>query len=214
MTQGPSAHSASYGMQSFAIASSSKATFPQQDRRLPLSPWFHHSDYEYPCDDCLPVTPPASSAWPVGLDNYPPLHRSSRSRTPSCSPAVPEVQPSKFVETSGLASYRFSTGLPTPESSRPCSPSRPCFSGSQPAFFLNRDIAPDDKRQWIDCEDALDDSMLQGEDEEEEEEEEFRRKVLARRRFEFDGDMEEWDQEQSEGVSEGDGEVDEEEAWV
>ncbi|GAA5986048.1 hypothetical protein JCM5350_005512 [Sporobolomyces pararoseus] len=171
------------------VASTSKA-FPP-NLYLPLSSWISQGDYSHPHDDCLPVTPPGSSS-PFKLEQscFPSPFARSRSRAPSHS-SIPfsDRQLSKFVESSGLASYRFPTGLPTPDSSRPNSPNRASFNPTQLSRCLDEDLQPSDHQYYPSYDVADDPEELE---EEEEDEEEFKKRMLRERSMEFDGDMEEW----------------------
>ncbi|GAA5965377.1 hypothetical protein JCM3765_004876 [Sporobolomyces pararoseus] len=181
------------------MASTSKASFP--DPYVPLSSWLSQSSYSYPCDDCLPLTPPLSSSpFNVASEQSSFPSHFARSRAPSHSP-IPfsDRQASKFIELSGLASYRFPTGLLTPDSSRPNSPTRTSFNPRQLPPCLDECFNPSEEHIY--AEHDVDEEMEKPE-EEEEDEEEFRKRMLKGRSMEFDGDMEEWCEGRAENSSE------------
>ncbi|GAA6016678.1 hypothetical protein JCM11491_000204 [Sporobolomyces phaffii] len=167
------------------IASTSKVPF--SDDPLALSSWMVNSLDALPCDDCIPFTPFPCPETPTVV------HRSA---------AFPllGIGYSASVETSGLASYRFPHGLPTPASSRPNSPRT--LTSTRP----RRARTHSDEQSWggvagyetssvEGVEFEPDDADADADEDEDEDEDEFRRSVMKRREFEreFDGDMEEWD---------------------
>ncbi|GAA5894227.1 uncharacterized protein JCM6883_003755 [Sporobolomyces salmoneus] len=186
---------------------SSHFSTTSSSRALYLSPWFSRVECVYPCDDCLPLTPPTSSS-PLAAKDF---TRSSRRSGPAPheSTPFPNSQQAKFVETSGLASYRFPNGLPTPASSRPNSPTPPHSKLPQSPTSFNRDLSSHGKRRHLEKDEEEEEDERENEDEDEEE---FRERMLKRRRLEeFDGDMEGWEQSRDEGVNERSGDEKEEE---
>ena len=150
----------------FPFASTSKALPTYQwQRPLTWSTSTQPSGVTYPFDDCLPISPASHF----------------RSKYPSFP-----SQPFHYARPSELDSYQFSHGLPTPDSSRPSSPSSQQLKPtSQEDLYLEDRILLDPL--------TLGDDYSNEEEEEDDDEELFRRKMMMERREnEFDGDMEEW----------------------
>ncbi|GAA5824628.1 hypothetical protein JCM5353_000777 [Sporobolomyces roseus] len=165
------AHSSFYNPNSasshFPFASTSKALpFYQWQQPLPWSNFNESHVVTYPFEDCLPISPESHF----------------RSKHPSFT-----SQSFGYAQPSDLDSYRFPHGLPTPESSRPSSPST---ASSKP--ISSHEDFPLEDHILLDPLTLEEDSTVD-EDEEDEDEELFRRRMMMERReHDFDGDMEDW----------------------